>query len=48
MQVKAECYNIGESVWIHVGVIDDSGYSFASPTYRVISIEEDKFAYGLY
>ena len=41
-------YNIREPVWVHAGAIDDGGYSFALSTYRAISREEEKFAYGLY
>ena len=40
--------NIKEPVWVYAGAIDDRGYSFALSTYRAISREEEKFAYGLY
>ena len=47
-RVKAECYNIGEPIWVHAGAIDDRDCTFASSTYRAISREEEKFAYSLY
>ena len=48
IQVKAECYNIRKSVWVHVEAIDNRGYSFYSSTYRAILRKEEKFVYGLY
>jgi len=33
---------------VHVGAINDRDYLFTSSTYRAISREEEKFAYGLY
>jgi len=46
--IEHKLRNIREPVWIHVGVIDDRGYSFTSSTYRAILREEEKFAYDFY